>query len=121
MPADVDDRVVSESVEIGAAPARCRQSAPATLYQQGICGGWATWCTSLCDRRTDPQELAKVCDDPAYADVRADLSGRLAELQQHYRDELYRGEGTPHPEWGPYDHEIMARIAAYVAQIDESA
>ncbi|WP_232549270.1 sulfatase [Propioniciclava soli] len=75
----------------------------------------------LYDRRADPAELTNVYDDPAYAAIRAGLEARLHELQKQYRDEPYRGETTPHPEWGPYDHELMARIEAYVAQINESS
>jgi len=71
----------------------------------------------LYDRRDDPHELHNRADDPAYATVRAELTSRLAELQQRYRDEPYRGSDTPHPDWGPYDHEILERINAYVAKI----
>jgi choline-sulfatase len=38
----------------------------------------------------------------------------LAEYQRRYRDEPYRGPDTPRPEWGPYDHELLGRLAAYV-------
>jgi len=38
----------------------------------------------LFDLETDPQELTSVYDDPAYADVRAGLETRLAELRQQY-------------------------------------
>ncbi len=71
----------------------------------------------LYDRRADPQELTNVADDPAYAAVRTDLEAKLADIQSHYRDEPYRGSGTPHPEWGPYDEEVFARIKNYVANI----
>lgn len=74
----------------------------------------------LYDRVADPAELTNVADDPAYAAVRADLEAQLAGLQAHYGDEPYRGPGTPHPEWGPYDVEIFNRLQAYVAAIAAS-
>ena len=52
---------------------------------------------------------------------RTELERKLAEYQRHYRDEPYAGEGTPHPEWGPYDHDLLARIETYVANIRSSS
>jgi len=75
----------------------------------------------LYDRREDPLELVNVADDPTYADVRAELEARLVDLQREYRDEPYRGADTPHPEWGPYDHEIFDRIKEYVARINATS
>jgi arylsulfatase A-like enzyme len=40
----------------------------------------------LYDRKKDPQEMKNVYDDPAYADVVADLKERLAELRVQYQD-----------------------------------
>ena len=40
----------------------------------------------LIDRVKDPQELKNVYDDPAYAEVRADLHRRLDELRKKYKD-----------------------------------
>lgn len=75
----------------------------------------------LYDRAADPQELTNVAHDPAYAEVRAELEAKLADIQAHYQDEPYRGPGTPHPEWGPYDKEIFALIQQYVAAIDATS
>jgi arylsulfatase A-like enzyme len=43
--------------------------------------------TELYDLQEDPQELRSVADDPAYADVVADLEVRLAGLQAELRDQ----------------------------------
>lgn len=75
----------------------------------------------LYDLAADPTEVNNVADDPAYASARAELEQKLAEYQAHYSDEPYRGEGTPHPEWGPYDEEVFARVREYVAQIDATS
>lgn len=75
----------------------------------------------LYDLTGDPDELRNVADDPAYAGIRAELEQKLEEYQRHYRDEPYRGEDTPHPEWGPYDHEIMAMVEAYSARMRETS
>lgn len=40
----------------------------------------------LIDRVKDPQELKNVYDDPAYAEIRADLHQRLDELRIKYKD-----------------------------------
>lgn len=40
----------------------------------------------LYDMRRDPNEMRNVYDDPAYAEVRADMHRRLAELQRECRD-----------------------------------
>jgi choline-sulfatase len=73
------------------------------------------------DLQADPAELNNVADDPAYAEIRAQLEQKLAELQEHYEDEPYVGPGTPHPEWGPYDKTIFARLEAYLARIESSS
>ena len=44
----------------------------------------------LFDLEKDPQELNSVHLDPAYADIRADLTRRLEELQRELGDEPYR-------------------------------
>lgn len=49
----------------------------------------------------DPAELTNVVDDPAYADVLADMRTELARLQAEFQDEPYRGPDTPRPQWGP--------------------
>lgn len=54
----------------------------------------------LFDLDVDPQELTSVIDDPAYAAVKAEMEAELARLQELYGDEPYRGDDTPHPEWG---------------------
>ncbi|MCG7309792.1 sulfatase [Brachybacterium sp. ACRRE] len=75
----------------------------------------------LYDLQSDPTEVRNVVDDPAYAQVRAQMEAKLAEYQQRYADEPYRGEDTPRPEWGPYDEEVFARVAQYVAEIDATS
>lgn len=40
----------------------------------------------LFDLETDPDELTSVADDPAYAEIRAELAARLVELQAQYGD-----------------------------------
>ncbi len=42
------------------------------------------------DLANDPAELRNVADDPAYADIRADLEGELGLLQKQYGDEAYQ-------------------------------
>ena len=74
----------------------------------------------LYDLSADPTEVRNVADDPVYAEVRAELEQKLAEYQARYSDEPYRGEGTPHPEWGPYDEEVFARVAKYVETVAAS-
>ena len=71
----------------------------------------------LYDLKADPTEVRNVADDPAYADVKATMERRLAEYQKRYADEPYRGAETPHPEWGPYDDELFARVEEYVKAI----
>ncbi|WP_328701879.1 sulfatase family protein [Aestuariimicrobium ganziense] len=44
----------------------------------------------LFDLVADPAELVNVADDPAHAQVRAELTEQLARLQAQYRDEPYR-------------------------------
>ncbi|EWS79796.1 sulfatase [Brachybacterium phenoliresistens] len=75
----------------------------------------------LYDLQADPIEVRNIADDPAYAEVRGQLEALLAQYQERYADEPYRGPDTPHPEWGPYDEEIFARVAEYVAAIDASS
>ncbi|HLR27957.1 MAG TPA: sulfatase [Ruania sp.] len=53
----------------------------------------------LYDLASDPQELTNVVDDPAYAQVLAQLREELARLQQKYQDLPYQGPDTPRPEW----------------------
>ncbi|GAA1717916.1 sulfatase [Isoptericola hypogeus] len=43
----------------------------------------------LFDLETDPQELRSVHDDPAYRDVRDELTGQLAKLQAELGDDAY--------------------------------
>ncbi len=56
----------------------------------------------LYDRKKDPQELNNVVDDPAYADIVADLKEKLAGLRVQYKDsvgldqkylDIYRARG----------------------------
>lgn len=53
----------------------------------------------LYDLLLDPQEMTNVVDDPRYAQVRRDMEIELARLQEHYRDEPYRGPDTPRLHW----------------------
>lgn len=53
----------------------------------------------LYDLVKDPAELHNVVDDPAYAEVRAQMEAELARLQDKYRDEPYRGPDTPRLDW----------------------
>ncbi|NHI15773.1 sulfatase [Microbacterium excoecariae] len=71
----------------------------------------------LYDLAADPTEVRNVADDPAYAEIRADLEDKLAAYQARYDDEPYRGPGTPAPEWGPYDAELFERVKEYVTNI----
>jgi choline-sulfatase len=75
----------------------------------------------LYDLQSDPAEVRNVADDPAYAQIRADMEVKLAEYQRHYADEPYRGPDTPRPEWGPYDAELFERVLAYVQNIRSSS
>ena len=52
----------------------------------------------LYDLRTDPEELVNVADNPSYAEIRASLTDRLADLQNHYADDPLRRHGNPTPE-----------------------
>ncbi|WP_228479354.1 sulfatase/phosphatase domain-containing protein [Microbacterium atlanticum] len=70
----------------------------------------------LYDLRDDPVEVRNVADDPAYAEVRADLEAKLEQYQRHYRDEPYRGPDTPHPAWGPHDEETLERVRRVFAR-----
>jgi arylsulfatase A-like enzyme len=47
----------------------------------------------LIDRIKDPRELKNVYDDPAYAEVRAELHGRLNELRVKYKDNSELSQG----------------------------
>ena len=58
----------------------------------------AEW--ELFDLEKDPQELANLIADPAYASVLAELRDELGRLQELYGDRPYEGPDTPHPEWG---------------------
>jgi arylsulfatase A-like enzyme len=42
----------------------------------------------LYDRKKDPQELNNVVDDPAYADIVANLKEKLAGLRVQYKDSV---------------------------------
>jgi choline-sulfatase len=75
----------------------------------------------LYDLERDPAELRNVAADPEYAAVRSDLESKLAEYQSRYDDLPYAGAETPHPEWGPYDHEVFARVQKYVSEIRTSS
>lgn len=75
----------------------------------------------LYDLKEDPAEIRNVADDPAYTQVKATLEAKLAEYQHRYADEPYRGPGTPHPDWGPYDKDIFAMLEQYVAGIRGSS
>ena len=71
----------------------------------------------LYDLAADPEEMRNVANEPAYAQIKADLEVKLAEYQRHYRDEPYVGPNTPQPEWGPYDTELLGHVQAYVANM----
>ncbi|QUH04164.1 sulfatase [Saccharopolyspora erythraea] len=71
----------------------------------------------LYDLRDDPAELNNLAEDPAHAEIRRDLEAKLAEYQGHYADEPYTGPGTPQPQWGPHDADMLARVEKYVAGI----
>lgn len=75
----------------------------------------------LYDLNADPTEVRNVADDPAYAPVKEELEAKLAEYQRRYDDLPYEGPDTPHPEWGPYDHEIFERLQHYVTAIRETS
>lgn len=75
----------------------------------------AEW--ELYDLSADPTEVRNVADDPAYAAIRTDLEAKLAQYQARYDDLPYTGPGTPHPEWGPYDHDVFDRVKAYAEGI----
>ncbi|WP_066285277.1 sulfatase/phosphatase domain-containing protein [Arthrobacter sp. B6] len=79
----------------------------------------AEW--ELYDLRNDPTEIRNVADDPAYADIRAELERKLAEYQRHYRDEPYAGSDTPHPEWGPHDAGTLKRVEKYAQALRASS
>ncbi|MCP2635922.1 sulfatase [Microbacterium sp. HD4P20] len=70
----------------------------------------------LYDLKADPAEMRNVADDPAYADVRADLEDKLEQYQRRYRDEPYQGPDTPRPDWGPYDQETLERVRRIFAR-----
>ncbi|MGY5765053.1 sulfatase family protein [Brachybacterium sp. DNPG3] len=53
----------------------------------------------LYDLVADPQEMVNVAGDPAYAEALGHMQDLLAHLQAEYRDEPYRGPGTPRLEW----------------------
>lgn len=55
------------------------------------------------------------------AEIKADMEKKLAEYQERYADEPYRGEDTPHPEWGPYDKEMFTFVEEYVKGIRASS
>lgn len=47
----------------------------------------------LIDRKKDPMELRNVYEDPAYADIRADLHKRLENLRVKYKDNAQISQG----------------------------
>ncbi|GGD29548.1 sulfatase [Microbacterium faecale] len=71
----------------------------------------------LYDLNADPTEVDNVAADPAYASIKAELETKLAQYQERYGDEPYRGPDTPRPEWGPYDEARLARVEEYVRRI----
>jgi arylsulfatase A-like enzyme len=75
----------------------------------------------LYDLRADPAELHNVVDDPAYAEVRARLTDRLAQLQAQYADLPYEGPGTPSPDWAWADERMIEMVHRYVAGMDLGA
>lgn len=52
------------------------------------------------DLVADPAELHNIADDPAQAQVRAQLEKRLRTLQEQLGDRPYEGPDTPRPDWG---------------------
>ncbi|OUW17525.1 MAG: hypothetical protein CBD18_04475 [Opitutales bacterium TMED158] len=61
------------------------------------------------DLESDPNEMANLADNPAYAGVRAELEVELARLQAQYGDSLElaqemveRYSHGSYPEWGRY-------------------
>ncbi len=75
----------------------------------------AEW--ELYDLRTDPEELRNVADVPSYADVRAELTERLAQLQRHYADNPYEGTTTARPEWSWADEKSLGMVATYTQRL----
>ncbi|RRD45946.1 sulfatase [Tessaracoccus sp. OH4464_COT-324] len=53
----------------------------------------------LYDLEADPEELTNLANEPAYADVLAELREELARLQERVGDAPYTGPGSPHPVW----------------------
>ncbi|GAA1282204.1 MULTISPECIES: sulfatase family protein [Brachybacterium] len=53
----------------------------------------------LYDLVADPNELTNVVADPGHAGALAEMEQLLADLQEHYGDEPYRGPDTPRLEW----------------------
>jgi hypothetical protein len=53
----------------------------------------------LYDLVADPAQLHNVADDPACAEIRAELEWELARLQEELGDRPYAGPDTPHPDW----------------------
>ena len=74
----------------------------------------------LYDMTADPTEVRNVADDPAYAQVRAELEEMLADYQRHYGDQPYVGPETPTQEWGPYDEKALAGVHEFVRSVRES-
>ncbi|GGA54723.1 sulfatase [Pseudoclavibacter endophyticus] len=64
----------------------------------------------LYDLRADPEEIRNVADDPAYAEIKAELERVLATYQQRYDDVPYTGPDTVAPVWGPHDRERVERV-----------
>ncbi|MGP9537260.1 sulfatase family protein [Brachybacterium sp. AOP43-C2-M15] len=53
----------------------------------------------LYDLVADPREMTNVADDPAYAQVLAEMQALTAQLQAEYGDAPYEGPDTPRLEW----------------------
>jgi choline-sulfatase len=70
------------------------------------------------DLRVDPSELVNVADDPSYVDIRAGLSRRLSEFQQHYADTPYDGPSTPRAQWSWADEKSLRSVAEYAEHLE---
>jgi choline-sulfatase len=75
----------------------------------------------LYDLRKDPEELVNVAEDPSYAETRAALTVRLAELQAHYADLPYDGPSTEAPKWSWADEKSLQQVAEYTKRLSQEA